>query len=95
MEARANIPTANASRYLQQLCKHWSHRMDVTFTPLIGRVPFAEDANCVLEATPEALGVAITAPDAATLQRLQGVVFSHLARFATSETLPTPDWRTS
>ena len=25
------MPTAHASRYLQQLCKHWAHNLTVTF----------------------------------------------------------------
>ena len=25
------MPTAHASRYLQQLCKHWAHNLAVTF----------------------------------------------------------------
>ena len=29
--AVATVPTAHASRYLQQLCKHWSHKLPVEF----------------------------------------------------------------
>ena len=28
----AVVPTASASRYLQQLCKHWQHNLQVEFT---------------------------------------------------------------
>ena len=38
--ARATIPTVSASRYLQQLCKHWSHKFAVNFTPQHGTIPF-------------------------------------------------------
>ena len=31
--SQATIPTTAASRYLQQLCKHWSHKFAVEFTP--------------------------------------------------------------
>ena len=24
----ANVPTVNASKYMQQLCKHWSHKQE-------------------------------------------------------------------
>ena len=36
------IATASASRYLQQLCKHWSHKFAVQFTPQHG-------TDCTLE----------------------------------------------
>ena len=29
----ARVPTDKGSRYLQQLCKHWSHNLAVEFTP--------------------------------------------------------------
>ena len=32
------VPTASASKYLQQLCKHWSHNLAVEFTREHGRV---------------------------------------------------------
>lgn len=39
------VPTANASKYLQQLCKHWSHNLAVEFTPERGTVTFRKDAR--------------------------------------------------
>lgn len=36
----ARVPTLSASRYLQQLAKHWSHKMEVVFTPEEGRSSF-------------------------------------------------------
>ena len=41
----ATVPTTSASRYLQQLCKHWSHNMAVEFDEAQGRVAFAKDAG--------------------------------------------------
>ena len=41
----ARVPTANGSRYLQQLCKHWSHNLAVEFTPEKGRVVFPRNAR--------------------------------------------------
>lgn|GEM_PF-4305252 len=50
----AIVPTENANRYLQQLCKHWSHKMDVTFTPDEGRIDFPNGAILALEPAPMA-----------------------------------------
>ena len=27
--AKASVPTTNAAKYMQQLCKHWSHKLEV------------------------------------------------------------------
>jgi len=89
----ADIPTAEASRYLQQLCKHWSHKFDVSFTPQEGRVPFSAENTCLLKAGPDALNVRIEALDVAEAARLGDVVFKHLARFSFRDPLPTPAWR--
>lgn len=89
----ATIPTDQASRYLQQLCKHWSHKFEVAFTPEQGRVPFSESAVCTMAATPDALNLRVEAPDAATAERLAGVVFEHLQRFAFRVPLEAPAWR--
>ena len=35
----AVVPTASASRYLQQLCKHWSHKFAVVFDAQHGHIP--------------------------------------------------------
>jgi uncharacterized protein len=40
--SRARVPTQSASRYLQQVCKHWSHKFAVQFTPEKGHIPFAD-----------------------------------------------------
>ena len=36
----ANVPTVNASKYMQQLCKHWSHKQEVDLTEQRGVVRF-------------------------------------------------------
>ena len=41
----ARVPTSKSSRYLQQLCKHWSHNLAVEFTPETGTVVFPRNAR--------------------------------------------------
>ena len=43
--SQASVPTAHASRYLQQLCKHWSHNLAVTFSETAGTVTFPRNAR--------------------------------------------------
>ena len=90
--SQTNIPTASASRYLQQLCKHWSHKFAVEFTPEHGSIPFDETRVCTLDASPERLALRIDAADDATLERMQGVVIEHLKRFAFREELGEVKW---
>ncbi len=81
----AHVPTAAASRYLQQLCKHWAHKMEVDFTPEHGRIVFPDGAVATLEAGADDLGVRIEVPDSGDLPRMQEVVARHLDRFASRE----------
>ncbi len=90
--SQASITTESASRYLQQLCKHWSHKFAVTFTPEHGTIPFDATRLCTLDAKPDRLILRIEAADEATLERMQGVVIEHLKRFAFRENLGNVEW---
>lgn len=90
---QTDIPTDEASRYLQQLCKHWSHQFEVTFTPSEGRVPFPNGVVCTLSATAATLKLRVEAADDAEASRMAQVVVNHLQRFAFRAPLVVPDWR--
>lgn len=87
--AAARVETAHASRYLQQLCKHWSHKFTATFTPRNGRIEMG-DVVLVLDADAHGLDLQLTAAPE-TLQRIEQVVAAHLQRFAHREDLRF-DW---
>jgi uncharacterized protein len=91
--AKASVPTANASKYLQQLCKHWSHKLDVDFSERNGVVRFPS-AVASLEASPDALVITIEANESETVERMKGVVATHLDRFAFREAPLRFDWST-
>lgn len=84
--------TEHASRYLQQLCKHWSHKFEVAFDPQHGRIPFDADTVCLLDASPDHLAMRLEGEDAARVAHLTGVVSDHLKRFAFREELSI-DWK--
>lgn len=97
----ASIPTRSASRYLQQLCKHWSHNLAVEFTPAHGTVLFprdargadwAADALVTFDALENALVVRIDASSGDQLEGLKGVVERHLDRFAFREAPLAFNW---
>jgi hypothetical protein len=87
----ADIATANASRYLQQLCKHWSHKFQVTFDDRSGKVPFSDAAELTLTANGDVLSLKLDA-SADRLPTLEEVVAEHLKRFAFREELRI-DWQ--
>jgi hypothetical protein len=84
MQSLASVSTANAARYLNQLCKHWSHRFAVAFDATSGRIELPAGV-CLLTAGPGKLGVVIEADDDTVLSRLEDVVAEHINRFAFRE----------
>ena len=91
-KAIAMVTTENGWKYLQQLCKHWSHKLDVELGEKSGIVRFSE-AVATMSADDQALTVEIEAASDDVLERMKGVVSSHLDRFAFREA-PLPfEWK--
>ena len=91
-QSTAIVPTESASRYLQQLCKHWSHKFAVTFDDYKGHIPLPlGSADLAADAT--ALTIICEVPEGGDLARLQQVVADHLNRFAFREGELQFDWR--
>ena len=100
--AVAAAPTKSTSRYLQQLCKHWSHHFPVEFTPEEGKITFPKDAGgnsfpadatVTLRAGASALDVRVDASAPEQLAAIKSAVASHLDRFAFREAPLAFDWR--
>jgi hypothetical protein len=89
----ARVPTHSASRYLQQLAKHWSHKMTVAFTAEEGTIDFPNGTRLAMQADSESLDLVLTVPEAEDSERMREVVASHLDRFAFREAPLTFDWR--
>jgi hypothetical protein len=90
----AQVPTSSGSKYMQQLCKHWSHNLDVAFDAEKGVVQFPRDARgadwpdkavVTMIAHPETLECRIDASVAPQLEHMKGVLARHLDRFAFRE----------
>lgn len=99
--ASALVPTEHASRYLQQLCKHWQHNLQVEFTPENGTVIFPKDARganhpgdavVTFDVAEAGLMVRIDASSGEQLDGLKGAVERHLDRFAFREGELRYDW---
>lgn len=83
-ESRVTIATTNARRYQNQLCKHWSHKLDVEEheTHAVVRLP---QALLTIYTDEAALHIHLQADDADGLEAMKQVVTSHLDRFAFRE----------
>ncbi len=84
--AEARVATAQPARYLEQLCKHFEHRLAVTRDNGRATIAFAA-GRCDLSTEGETLVLRVTTEDPAAIDKLQDVVASHLARFAFREEL--------
>lgn len=78
------VPTANGGKYVQQLCKHWSHKLDVTLDGDTGVVRFPSAVATMAGGT-DAIRIELTADDAETVEQMKGVIERHLDRFAFRE----------
>lgn len=78
------VSTGSASRYLQQLCKHFAHKEPVTFDEREASVEFPFGA-CRMWANDTDLRIECEADTDETLKRTHFVVHDHLERFAWRE----------
>lgn len=83
--------TAKGRAYMTQLCKHFGHKVPAEVDGDRGHVAFPL-GMARMQADDHALIVELTAADAETVQRLQGVIDSHLERFAFREEFRSMDW---
>ena len=80
----ARVGTKLPARYLTQLCKHFEHKLPVTYDATTGTITFSSGV-CALQAEEGVLALSLSAADPAALAQLQDVVARHLVRFAFRE----------
>jgi hypothetical protein len=93
--------TEKASRYLQQLCKHWEHNLKVEYATDHGTIVFPKNARgadwpadglVTLDAKPEGMAIRIDASADGQLEGLKGAVERHIDRFAFREAPLNYEW---
>lgn len=86
-----HIVTTNPGRLIRRLCKHWSHKFEVSFDDQQGSIALGAD-HCQLTAGEGSLTAQIKSEDQTQLERLETVVADHLQRMSSEETF-TFDWQ--
>ncbi|WP_425100084.1 DUF2218 domain-containing protein [Tropicibacter sp. S64] len=86
--------TPNASKYLQQLCKHFAHKTEVDFTETEGAISFGL-GTARLSATDGLLTCHFELTNAEDATKAHHIIDKHLARFAFREAFTAMDWTTT
>jgi hypothetical protein len=80
MHSDAHVATGKPAIYMQQLCAHFSHRLQTEVADDRASIQFPLGL-CTMDTAPEVLNLHVQAEDEASLTRLEEVVASHLVRF--------------
>ncbi|WP_417270660.1 DUF2218 domain-containing protein [Celeribacter sp.] len=89
--SKAAFTTERASGFLQQLCKHFGHKIDVQFDAEAGMIKFPF-GQCNLTADQDVLTLTVSAETQADLTKACRVIGNHLERFAFREN-PKLEWK--
>lgn len=91
IETQTHVTTANGVKYVQQLCKHFGHKIPTTFADGRGECTF-DVGSALMDADESGMNIKVSAADDDGSQRIQHVIESHLERFAFRETLLPLTW---
>lgn len=91
MQQIGTFQTAKASQYLQQLCKHFAHKVEVNYDADAGWADLPPGRS-TMRALDGVLEITVTADDADGLARARAIVDDHLVRFAHREDFSAMDW---
>ncbi len=92
LKQTGSFKTQFASKYLQQLCKHFAHKVKVEYDSQQGDVNFPFGKACLF-AQEGALIVHISAEDDDALAKARSVIDVHLKTFAFREDFDEMEWR--
>lgn len=87
----AKVATSNGSKYVRQLCNHWSHKLEVEQHGDAGKVTFPNGV-AAMAADEEGIVIRVTGENREQLVQLTEVIARHLDRFAFREAPLTYDW---
>lgn len=80
-------------RYLQQLVKHWSHKMDAVWAQPVATFPFSEVEHAVMTARDDGIAITLTTAEQDRNEHMRGVIERHIDRFAFREAPLDYEWK--
>lgn len=83
-ETTGRFETEHGRKYMIQLCKHFGHKVEVSYDDTHGECRFGWGAAS-FDADDQALTIRIDVADEEQLSRAKAIVDDHLARFAFRE----------
>lgn len=92
LQTIANWQTENGRKYLVQLCKHFAHKIEVSYSDTHGECRFI-CGTAIMDADESSLRVHAMAEDGQQLAETQSVIERHLVRFAFRENLEALNWK--
>ena len=81
---KGSVKTEHAAKYLQQLCKHFAHKVAVELDDVKGEVAFPM-GPCTITATKGALTFSGQSHKAEGIEKMKAVIIVHLDKFAWRE----------
>ncbi|MEZ5882729.1 MAG: DUF2218 domain-containing protein [Paracoccaceae bacterium] len=87
----AYYPTENASKYIQQLCKHFAHKVEAGYADNRGHAALPPGPAEMI-ADPAGLTVRVSAPDLKGIIQARFAIDSHLVTFAHREGFSGLTW---
>lgn len=85
------VQTLNGGKYVRQLCRHWSHKLETVVNGGRGTVIFPTGV-AKMDADAEGIAIAISGEDRDEVERLTDVVARHIERFAFREAPLHYEW---
>jgi uncharacterized protein len=92
LRTTSGFNSERASRYLQQMSKHFAHKVTVEYNETDSVAAMPGGATARMAARGDRLIFTAEAADEATLARCKDIIESHIVRFAFREKLTVLEW---
>lgn len=92
LRAVSQFESPKASQYLQQLCKHFAHKVEASHSATEGRAELP-GGLLTMQASGTMLQIEIVGEGPREIAKARYILEEHLIRFAHRENLLSLDWR--